>query len=146
MKTKQPDWKFIANIGDADPAVEGGVFVYEDTTGVYAPEAEVLSPRHNQRSWEIHRIVLDKCTFIDGVLSDNKFHPDKPAWFADEIERVIDTCGCPKIIEWLCGEDIVDRARAYQSLWEYFGLENFDSYPLRIDPLAERYTNGELGK
>jgi hypothetical protein len=143
METRQPSWKFLANLGDANPAEEGGVFVYQDETGVYPPEAEVLEP-HRRGRWKIYRVVLDKCTFIDGVLSDNKFHTDKPAWFADKVDGVINTCDCPKIIEWLCGDDVVDRARAYQSLWEYFGLENFDGYPLTLDPLKERYTQGEV--
>lgn len=145
VKTQQPDWKFIANIGDANPAEEGGVFLYEDKTGVYAPEAEILEPRRHG-VWKIHRVVLTKCTFEDGVLSDNPFHKDKPAWFAGKIGSTINTCDHPDIIAHLCGDDIIDRARAYQSLWEYHGLENFDGYPLTLDPLAERYTLNELGR
>lgn len=143
--TKQPDWKFIANIGDANPVEEGGVFIYADATCVYSPEAEILTPKWYGR-WTRHRVVLDKCTFIDGVLSDNPFHPDKPAWFAEDIDRVISTCDCHNIVAWLCGDDLHNRARAYQSLWEYHGLENFDGDPYVIDPFKDMYTQGELGK
>jgi hypothetical protein len=143
--TKQPSWKFIVNIGDANPVEDGGVFVYEDETGVYSPEAEILEPRRHGL-WKRYRVVLDRCTFIDGVLSDSKSNPGYPAWFADSIDSVISTCDCLDLVAWLCGDDVFDRARAYQSLWEYHGLENFDSQPYVIDPFKEMYTQGELGR
>lgn len=141
----KPNWKFIANLGDANPAEEGGVFVYEDQTGVYAPEAEILEPCGNGK-WRIYRVPLAKCTFNNGVLSDNPFHPDKPAWFADKVDSVRDCCDNPDIEAALCGDDILARSSAYQSLWEYHSLDDFDSYPLRFDPLGDRYTQNELGR
>jgi len=40
--TTQPQWKLIANLGDVDYINHGGFLVYEDTTGQYAPEVEVV--------------------------------------------------------------------------------------------------------
>lgn len=142
-QTKQPDWEFIANLGDANPEEEGGVFLYKDRTGVYSPQVEVLEPMRGGR-WRIYRFDIERCTFENGILSENKFHKDKPAWFAGRIESVAASCDHEKIIEHLCSEDIIDRARAYQSLWEYFGKHEFDHAPIYIDPLAERFTRGEL--
>lgn len=83
--TNQPVWKLLANLGDVNPVDHGGLFVYQDLTGVYPEECEKLvSP-------------------------------------ADPIER----------------------ARAYESIGDYHGFDNLDSYPLifsnRSDVTA-RYT------
>ncbi len=42
MSTKQPVWKFLANLGDRSYVDYGGLFVFEDTTGVYGFEMEKL--------------------------------------------------------------------------------------------------------
>ena len=86
MKTAQPVWKLLANIGDVHPIEYGGYFVFVDETGVYPPEAELLiSPDSDDapEGWVAYRFILDPCTYVDGILSDNHFHPELPAWFAD---------------------------------------------------------------
>lgn len=133
--TTQPNWKLLANLGDVNPIDYGGYFVYEDTTGVYPPEAELLyAPERDSGKWKAWRFALDRCTFIDGILSDNQFHPEHPAWFADDIQAVADFCGqTPEImIADLCSENPIERARAYQAIGDYHGYDNLDDYPLTL--------------
>lgn len=78
--TQQPTWKLIANLGDVHPIDYGGYFVYVDETGTYEAEAELLEvPEDEDRTYRVYRFILDRCTLTNGVLSDNKFHPDHPA-------------------------------------------------------------------
>jgi hypothetical protein len=140
----QPRWKLLDNLGDADPLDYGGYFVYVDETGVYAPEAELLEVIDDEeKRWEVRRFSLEPCTFQDGILSDNKYHPDHAAWFATPEE-------CPKrkhIICYLsnvatacdidldelrgmfCSDDVLERAQAYRMVGQYHGFDNLDSYP-----------------
>lgn len=132
--TRQPRWKLIANLGDVNPLEYGGLFVYTDRTGVYAAEMErieSLSEYGDRRGWQTHRVVLERCTFIDGVLSDNPYHPAQPAWFADRLGDVARTMDTTEIalIGALCGDDPIALAGAYREIADYYGWENFDSYP-----------------
>jgi len=145
--TQQPKWRRIANLGDVNPVEYGGFFVYVDTTGVYPPEAELLqSPDSDDDGigWTIYRFPLERCTFIDGVLSDNQFHPQHSAWFAtpeaERANRPQDTCylsnvaesadyPVEEIIADFCSPDPLKLANAYRAIGEYHGFENFDSYP-----------------
>lgn len=138
MKTNQPIWQFIANLGDAIPMAHGGFFVYEDNTGIYSPECVLMTPKNDEddprdpdMTWEVRRFSADKCTFANGVLSDNKFHPDKPAWFADKIDALADTYGqtADEVRALFCSSDTCERAQAWRMIGEYFGYDNLDSYP-----------------
>jgi len=138
MITTQPIWQFIANLGDANPMAHGGFFVYEDKTGVYSPECALLTPKNEEddardpdMTWELRRFSADKCTLINGVLSDNRFHPDKPAWFADKIGALAETYGqtAAEVCALLCSNDTCDRAQGWRMIGEYFGYDNLDSYP-----------------
>ena len=163
----QPNWKLIANLGDVNPLDYGGYFVYIDTTGVYEAEAELLTVAEDGneiRGYTIHRFLLDKCTFIDGILSDNDFHPGCPAWFAKpESERaarsqdttylknVADFVGTSNggetediLIQMFCSDNPVERAEAYRAVGEYHGFDNLDQYPLKFKSnqrgeVAKRY-------
>lgn len=143
--TNQPIWREIAQLGDADPVSYGGYFIYQDETGVYAPEGEWLaSPDTDDapEGWTVHRFSLDRCTYTepenDGggpyakVLSDNPYHPFHPAWFADDLHKVADFIGesVDVLREWFCSEDIQERAFAYRAIGEYHGFDNLDGYPL----------------
>lgn len=177
MRTNQPEWKFVANLGDAHPIDHGGFFVFEDTTGVYAPEAELLeSPDSDDGTWTVYRFSLDKCTLtltkplrphamaMDGyVLSNNKFHPEMPAWFAKpELEYLMrpqDTTylSCvakchgvdlDELRRMFCSDNILERAMAYRAVGDFHGFENFDSYPLTFTERAEvekRYPRATWG-
>jgi len=133
MTTAQPIWQQIAQLGDSHPVEYGGYWIFTDETGVYDAEAELLdSPDHEDGEYIAHRFGLDRCTFIAGVLSDNRFHPDKPAWFADRLASVAECMGAKlaEIIEMLCSDDAIERAAAYRMIGEYHGFDNLDSYPL----------------
>lgn len=156
----QPKWKFVAQLGDVDPINYGGKFLFEDETGVYPPMLEILDVEgdtepvmsdddetleEGNMKWEIHRISLEPCTFIDGILSDNKYHPEHPAWFADSLDSVSNSMDTTpeKLIEQFCGEDIQERAWAYVTVGEYHGLINFDGYPLRFSDVYDPDIDGD---
>jgi hypothetical protein len=154
--TQQPTWQLVANLGDANPIEYGGYFVYRDTTGVYCEEAELLTPTENDYSetmnWEVHRFVLDR---LERVETDDRIllvpfgfstRTDLPRsieaydeWFSDDLGRVADWAGqtLEQMRNLLCSSDPIERAFAYQSIGEYHGLENLDSYPLKFDNRAE---------
>ena len=150
MTTKQPVWKFIANLGDASPMAHGGFFVYEDATAVYSPECVLLEPKNDEDDirdpgmfWTVRRFSADKCAFINGVLSDNRFHPELAAWFADKIGALADTYGqtAESVTALLCSADTLDRAQGWRMIGEYFGWDNLDSYPqtLKRADIYRRY-------
>ena len=140
MQTKQPKWALLANLGDVNPIDHGGGFVYVDTTETYPPELEVLEVDVcGADIWTVSRFCLDKCTYIDGVLSDNQFHPNHAAWFAKDVGKVASFIDVKTadLIEWLCSEDAQERARAYMALANWHGYANFDDYPLTFTDRME---------
>lgn len=166
--TQQPKWKYVGNLGDRDPINHGGLFVFVDETGVYAPEAELLElvsgdieDEYNDddelvvegdMKWEVRRFILEPCTFVDGILSDNPYHPDHPAWFAKPeaektnrpqdttyLSRICDSMDveADELIRLFCSNDPLERAMAWRYVGEYHGYDNLDSYPLEFDSLRE---------
>jgi hypothetical protein len=140
----QPDWELIAELGDADPITYGGYFVYRDRTGVYREEAELLEvdatdEYEEPTAWTVHRFGIDRCTDIGGVLSDNEYHPDYPAWFADDIDAVASCMGYEPagLRADLCSADPIARARGYQAIGEYNGFDNLDHDPITFTDRAE---------
>src|SRR3990167_3392001 len=153
--TKQPTWKLIANLGDVHPLEHGGYFVYIDETGGYEAEAELLIVEElydgRDQKYTVYRFTLARCTLIDGILSDNKFHPECMAWFGyrdkdrpqdSDLNDVAKFADMPDIAELFCSESPVDRAVAYQAIGDYHGFENLDSYPLTLSKAEaeERYS------
>ena len=144
----QPAWECIAQLGDKNPIDHGGYWILRDTTGVYTEEAELLLvPDDEDGRYTIYRFTLDRCTFINGVLSDNKFHRDHAAWWAKpEAERnarpqdttylknIADFIGIEveELAEHFCSDDALKRAAAYRAVGDYHGFENLDSYPLTM--------------
>lgn len=134
MKTKQPIWKFLVNIGDANP-LDRGELIYTDETGVYEPEMVCIYQTESEEQFEIFRFSLDLC-YQNGEnsVSDNKFHKEINAWFSDknDLANVAQCIGSTveNLISQLCGEDIHNRGLAYSAIASYFGIENFDSYPV----------------
>lgn len=138
----QPKWKFFANLGDVNPIDHGGQFIFIDETGVYPPELEILALADTSAEddvWEVHRFILETCTFEDGILSDNKFHKDTPAWFENNICEVASASGIDpaEIIDDLCGDDIRKLALAYAAIADYNGIANFDEYPITFNNRKE---------
>ena len=138
----QPIWKCVAQIGDAAPLDHGGLWVFIDTTGVYPPEGELYEPETRQ----VRRFILEDCTYTNGILSDNKFHPDHAAWFADDLQAVASCIGtdAADLINQFCSADPITRAQAWRAVGDYFGWDNLDSYPLTLTrrEAARRY-NGK---
>lgn len=168
----QPVWKTIANLGDADPVDHGGYFVMVDETGVYPPEVEVLVepceewlqndgtetdciPK-DEGQWTVYRFILEPCTFADGILSDNPYHPASAAWFAKpeskRAERPQDTtylanlCRCcgiseKELISYFCSDDPIQRALAWRNVGMYHGWYELDQYPLTLsrEEVCKRY-------
>lgn len=131
----QPIWKLVAQLGDANPIEYGGYFVYRDETGVYTEEAELLRVQDmddDNETWTTFRFPLDRCTFVDGVLSDNEFHPELPAWFADALPNVASCAGLDvqELRDDLCSADPVRRALAYQAIGDYHGFIELDHDPI----------------
>ncbi len=140
MTTQQPVWKFEAQLGDRNPIDYGGYWVLTDTTGVYPPEAELLvSPDSDDGQWTVYRFILEPCTFINGVLSENRYHPDYPVWFADELKAIADCQGIPldNLIEMFTSDSAVERALAWRAVGDYEGFDNLDNYPLTITRRSE---------
>jgi len=82
---------------------------------------------------------LEPCTYINGILSDNKFHPEHPAWFADSLDEVASTMGInvDDLITLFLSNNPIDRAQAWRMIGDYHGFDNLDSYP-------EYYTRKEV--
>jgi len=129
--------KVIAALGDKNPHTYGGGFVWMDETGK-RPQVEYLPHGYEDEdeaktlSRPMYRFDIDKCTFIDGVLSDNQFHPNHAAWWADSLDAMANTYGvtAADLVALFCSDDPLIRAQAYVMLGEYFGFENLDEYPL----------------
>lgn len=138
--TKQPVWKFIANLGDANPLEYSGLFVFIDETGVYSPEAKrLLSPEYSGKTdiWELRTFTLTPCILDPmGFISDNKYHPHYPAWFGKvkELESVASFQGLKMetLRSMFLSNDICERARAYEAIGNYYGWDNLDEYPLYL--------------
>ncbi len=145
--TNQPQWKTVANLGDVNPVEYGGLFVHVDETGVYSPELEKIEPpcddEADDATWGVYRVCLDRCTFVNGILSDNQFHPESMAWFGFRApDRPQDDCitNCAQsmgidvdeLIRLLCSEDPVELAGGYRCVLDYWGWENGDAYPLEL--------------
>jgi hypothetical protein len=148
--SSQPKWKLVAQLGDANPVDCGGYFIYEDETGAYAPEGEKLFvdecvPHAN--AWTVYRFPLDRLK-IDGAYLipfayDVHTYPHPVSrydeWFHDDLNRVASYSGIAlaQLRAMFCSANTIDRARAYETIGDYFGFDNLDSYPLRFTNRAE---------
>lgn len=144
----QPDWECIGQLGDVNPLDYGGYWIFRDKTGVYPEEGELLVVSDEEDGTNrVYRFILERCTYQNGILSDNKFHPDHPAWFAKPeayrvsrpqdttyLSGVSDFADYPldELIQDFCSEDALKRASAYRVVGEYHGFENLDSDPLDL--------------
>jgi len=160
-----PDLKLVAQLGDSNPFDHGGQFVFIDKTGINSPFLEVLEISsgnteteydkdgnvliYGNMEWEINHIGLDQCIYVDGFLyvklsDDEDDLPDHPIWFSDKIEIVAEFVGLKPIelIKKFCSENVVERAVAYKSVADCYGIINFDSHPHYVQErrdLEKRY-------
>lgn len=117
--------KNLANLGDVNPLDHGGFLVRADG------EIVVITP--GGKKVEVHRFDNTLCYPIEGGgVSDNEFHKNHPAWFSDDLQAIAESADHATIREDLCSDELVTRARAYQSIAGYWGLHNFDSYPITL--------------
>lgn len=166
METKQPNWELVGNLGDVNVADYGGFLVYRDTTGVYAPEAEVYEPNEREGTGgTMYRFSLDAPRFKTltatgragreyGSDSDQFGQPrDKGVywtwyreWFAcaDKLASAASTSGITPfaLLRALASKDPLTRALGYQAVVGNWGLHEFDQYPVTLteDEAQARYT------
>lgn len=164
----QPEWEFVDNLGDVNPIEHGGLFIFRDKTGVYDPEMMQLESvggdtesEYNEHGeivvegdeqWEVRRAVIKPCTYINGILSENPSHPDKPAWFANtpamqkkrpqDGTNLANICGSmdveeQELIRMFCSDDIVERAFAWRMVGDYHGWENLGGDLIEYDDRRE---------
>ncbi len=116
-----------------------------DKTGKYSPELDLYEdwrefldedtqPMPDGGWWERATIVLDRCWNENGVLSDNIFHLDYPAWFASDLNRAANSVGMEYeyLVDLFCNDDPSNLAWAYDCLTGYWGRHEFDSYPVHF--------------
>ena len=145
--SQQPVWKFIVNLGNANPIENGGYFIFEDDTDVYSPEAELFVAKTGM----IYRFLLDRHELHDGLIpygfskrKDLPYPLERYAeWFNDSLRDIANFTGfdLDYLISLFTNENVIDRALAYRSVGEYHGFENLDSSPKDILNAAfhERY-------
>lgn len=122
--SKQPTWKFVTNLGDANPFYSDGIFLFEDTTGSYSPELEY----YNAETGSISRFCCDKVKEIESE------------WYFDKLDDVCDYVGTDKseLILDIQSDNILDRAWAYTNIVSYFGLFEFDQYPAMLTDIYDK--------
>lgn len=138
----QPLWQFIGNYGDVSYLDHGGMFLFKDLTGRYAPELEILEEPVIGREYKLYRVCLDKCYYTAGVLSDNKFHKNMEAWFSDIVEQSqMSLEEKEEFIKQMTSNKPKERVLGYLTVIDYHGAHNFDDYPrtLTYDEAKERY-------
>lgn len=157
MKTQQPSYWCVNNIGDAEPLEHDGGFVLVDRTGVYCPvlvllQRFLLNDSDQNRFDEgdetvvTHQLVsieLEPLTTIKDDngryigVSDNKYHVDVAAWFGgqDSIFNVSKYAGhrTPEsFMLSLISSCPTERAYAYLNLVRYYGSDEFSAEPNKI--------------
>lgn len=146
----QPKWKCIGQLGDVNPTEYGGYWVFIDETGIYPPEGEMLfidDDGSEETGGIVYRFILEDCTYINGILSDNRFYPESPAWFAKpesrRLHRPQDTTylrnvarfygvSTGDVVAQFTSPNPLRRAEAWRAVGEFHGFDNLDSYPLTL--------------
>lgn len=120
----QPKWKYIDNFGDVNFLDYGGALLYEDATGIYPPELEVIQ-EPNEGEKEIYRVYR---------FSLDRLEPDQEEWFHKDLSRAASCAGMDpdELREWFCSGDLRKRALAYMTVGDYHGYDNLDAYPLEL--------------
>jgi len=134
MDTKQPVWKCIGRVGDVDPIAYGGGFIYKDETGVYGPEMTHFEPLPDE---EWHKTEGKTPVNVYRVLLESGTRE----WWYEKLDAIASYTG--QSLEELQADAVspnpITLAFLYGSLISYFGVEEFDSYPVVITE-DEAYT------
>lgn len=137
----------VTNLGDVNPLDYGGFFLVErsgegseDYQSVECVVIELDNPdeqEEEKQQFTVYRFVPELCYFerdpnsgYQGVLSDNEYHKDMPAWFASDILRYRDDFD--EFIDDITSENPDQRAIAYRDIGDYHGFDNLDNYPLQF--------------
>lgn len=127
----QPNWRLVYTTDYSA--------LYEDTTGVYAPELSIAE-ENEDGTYRVFRFSVDQCALVGDllVLASIAGRTDLPhpmpsyvEWFAKDLASVASSVGSTKedLIEALCCADAGTRACAYEAIGGYHGMINFDQYP-----------------
>lgn len=136
--SKQPEWEYIANLGDASPLDYGGYFIFRDKTGVYPAEGEYYDPDDHKA----YRILLERLEVWADHLIPYGFSkkelphplPDYIEWFDNDIPAIAETNGIDplELQTMFTSFDTLVLAQAYRNLADYRGWIELDSYPLDL--------------
>lgn len=134
--SQQPIWKYVGHVGDRDPIAHGGGFVYEDITGVYPPEIHWFEPGSDEE-WrdkggatklQVYRVMIE---------------PDPEGeWWWKRLDDVASFTGLYlEALQESAKDTTMERAILYADMLHYFGLHEFDSYPIEMteDEAYSRY-------
>lgn len=138
----------LANLGDGDTLDAGSLFVYSDGSAELVQVDNDYLDDDRSFTYTVYRWDCDRCTFINGILSANRYDPDHSAWFApsdaEMKARPQDGNGLRDIANFvgmttrelrtlLCSDDVLKRAVAYNAIGRYHGYDNLDSDPLTFN-------------
>jgi hypothetical protein len=137
MPTQQPEWKCVGSFGDVDPIAYGGGFIYEDTTGVYAPEVTLFIPGSDEKWKEKEgKTPLEVRRFIIERTPQDEWWWDKRADLAGFMGGTV-----AEFEEDAVNGSLRQQANIYQSIGQYYGFDNFDAEPRTMteDEAYEKY-------
>lgn len=163
MTTEQPVWKYVGHVGDVDPVSYGGGLVFVDTTGVYAPEMVYFEPASDDE-WKdkgdaaeltVYRFPLDPPRFktlTETGKQTHMFARELPAsergktwewyneWFVRDLASVAESAGQSwlALARALMSKNAMQRAWAYETLLQYHGAHEFDSYHITMSETEAR--------
>jgi hypothetical protein len=144
MKTAQPCYHCIGNIGDVDPLTHGGAFVCVDKFNVYSPILLILDTYedHPEFTHRLIEVALDRCFFVkekDQIvgIGSNLYHTDSCEWFGNlaSLETVgifAGRGGYDSFMRGFVSSDVVERAFSYKALVDYYGVHEFDQDPREL--------------
>jgi hypothetical protein len=137
----QPSFHCVANLGDANPFEYGGRFLMVDRRGSYNPELWIfVESTDDDPKMMRYAVTLEHCFQYDndGIiqLGTNIYHPHIAEWFGTNasIKAMADYVGMkPEELRLkFCG-NTHDRACAYGVAIDYYGVDEFDHYPLAFE-------------
>jgi hypothetical protein len=105
-------------LGDASPIEFGGVFVYIDMTRVYAPELEVWQPFDDEHAGYAYRVCIGVSDFPDWADLESV------ASYIGMTGRWYDETGAKHLEHDLRGDNLIDRAMAFQAVGDHSGYVN----------------------
>lgn len=130
----------VSGFGDLDPIGYGGGFIFDYGEGRFQAELMECHYEDDPNRVYVYRYDLDQCSYENGVLSDNPFHPDHAAWWAKSIDAMAENVGMEpaELIRLFCSPDPMERSEAYWTIAQYHGPDELDPYPLELTAAEAR--------